>query len=74
MDVGFAYARIASALGIPDGTFRLPDAILEAQVENLIEVADLLRDFELVKDKQARRRCLSYVNNTAERLDRRSSV
>lgn len=70
-DTSVVYARIAVALGISSDGLRRSDICSEAKVVSLNEAAELLEDFRRIKDRQARRRCLSYVKNAAGRLERR---
>ena len=60
-------SQIAEALAVPVETFtsaELGSAVHQASLEECIE---LLEAFRCIGDRQARRRCLSYVKAAADR-------
>lgn len=60
-------SQIAELLAVPVETFttvELGPAVLHASLDECIE---LLEAFKEIGDRQARRRCLSYVKGAAER-------
>ncbi|MBP28914.1 hypothetical protein [Methylobacterium sp.] len=60
-------ARIADALGIPMATFAQLREVSDEQGTAWKECAELLEAFQRIGDRQARRRCLTYVKATADR-------
>lgn len=60
-------SQIAEALGVPVETFANVDAREDPNIDLLAECMELLGAFRQVSDRQARRRCLSYVKATAAR-------
>lgn len=60
-------ARIADALGIPMATFAQLREVSDEQGTAWKECAELLAAFQPIGDRQARRRCLTYVKATADR-------
>lgn len=58
--------RIASALGIPAEAFSPRCEGMSDYGATPDEVAELIDAFRQIQDRQARRRCLSYVRSTAE--------
>ncbi|GJE52901.1 hypothetical protein GOFOIKOB_5976 [Methylobacterium tardum] len=62
-----ALVRLAEALGIPIEAFTRPEAVSGEQITQLRETAELLEAWARIDDKQARRRCLSYVKSAAQR-------
>ncbi|MFC6742096.1 hypothetical protein [Methylobacterium tardum] len=60
-------SRIAETLGIPVNVFRGVDDAAGSRLASLDECVELLEAFKQIGDRQARRRCLSYVRAAAER-------
>lgn len=66
-DNPYILARLAEALNTPVETFTRPDDLTEERHANLQETAELLEAWDRITDRQARRRCLSYVKSEAQR-------
>ncbi|MBP28899.1 hypothetical protein [Methylobacterium sp.] len=59
--------QIADALAVPVETLTNVDHGSDDRVAPLSECIELLKAFWQISDRQARRRCLSYVKAAAER-------
>ena len=59
--------RLADALGVTTEEFFRTEDLPEDRLASLRERVELLEAFERIEDRQARRRCLSYVRLAADR-------
>jgi ribosomal 50S subunit-associated protein YjgA (DUF615 family) len=63
--------RLAEALGIPVKALTPGDTGSDEQVTFIEEITELVQAFQRIEDRQARRRCLSYIRATADRASHR---
>lgn len=66
-DVPRILIQLAEALAVPIEAFTQVDSGSDERVATIEECIDLLDAFRRIGDRQARRRCLSYVKASAER-------
>lgn len=59
--------RVAEALGLPVEAFTQRGHLSDEQLTSLRETTELLEAWARISDRQARRRCLSYVKSASER-------
>lgn len=62
---------LAEVLGVPVEAFIQGSDLPDEQIANPRETAELLDAWARIDDRQARRRCLSYVKSAAERSENR---
>lgn len=60
-------SEIAGALGVPAETFVNVSSRADMHLALVEECIELIEAFQHIADRQARRRCLSYVKATAKR-------
>ena len=65
------FARLADELGIPAEDFTRREDLADERHSSFEETAELREYWDQIEDRQARRRCLSYVESAAKRTDSR---